>query len=65
MTISKSENAQFTNSMAFGQSMSNSGGGNSCKSSNHCVDRGMAQSTEQVKSSMRMNDEYFNAICHS
>ena len=50
MTIAQSQNAQFTNSMAFGQSMSNSDGSNSCKSNNHCVDRGMALETQVVRS---------------
>ena len=53
MTIAQSQNAQFTNSMAFGQSMSNSDGSNSCKSSNHCVDRGMAEETQMASIALR------------
>ena len=46
MTVSKSENAQFTNSMAFGHQIKNSGGSSECSNTNHCVDESVADSYE-------------------
>ena len=46
MTISRSENAQFSNTFAFGQSLSRSSGGNSCNNNNHCIDRNTAKQYE-------------------
>ena len=46
LTVSKNLNAQFTNSKAWGKSVSNSQDDNSCKKSNHCVDKSVAEASE-------------------
>ena len=49
MTVSKNLNAQFTNSKAWGNSVSNTQDKNSCNKNNHCVDKSVAEATETGK----------------
>ena len=46
MKVSESSNALFTNSRSFGYSQTKERGSNDCNKQSHCVDQGMAASTE-------------------
>ena len=62
--VSSSENAQFTNAIAFGEQVSYSTDGSETKSSTHCVDRGVSESSS-VDSTFEKNGQATDSSSNS